>query len=144
VWAVTSLVQTAQYRGHERGGYWAGFSPDGTRLASASWDGKLRVWDLEARDIEWTLDWGKDVGERPIFAFGTDSRYLLYGSTREDGGIVGAVDLERRRVSTVCQVDLGHISAFARSPRGDLLAAADDSGRILVWALRPDLLAAGP
>ena len=34
-------------RGHPRAAYWPGFSPDGRRVATASRDYSLRVWDVE-------------------------------------------------------------------------------------------------
>ncbi len=35
--------------GHERGVATVVFSPDGTLLASGSWDGTIRIWDVEDR-----------------------------------------------------------------------------------------------
>ncbi len=142
VWSVPALEQVAEYRNGEIGYYWAEFAPDGPRLAAASDDGRLRVWNRETGKLETDLSWAEEIGARPLFAFGDDSRYLLFGSGREDGiGTIGAVDLDRKRVSTVMQVGLSPVTVFARSPRGELLAAGDAGGRVLVWALRPGLLA---
>lgn len=143
VWDLPTQAQTAEYRGGDSDCYWVEFAPDGSRLAAASWDGSLRVWDLKTRELQWDLYWAREIGDQPIFAFGNDSRYLLFGSGRAGRGILGAVDLDRQRVSTICNVDMGTIKVFALSPRGELLAAGDETGRVMVWMLRPGMLAAG-
>lgn len=143
VWALPSLAPTAEYRESDSGNYWVEFAPDGSRLAATSWDGVLRVWDLQARQLQWDLYWAAQVGDQPIFTFGTDSRYVLFGSGRAGQGIVGAVDLNRQRVSTVCDVNMRTIKTLALSARGELLAAGDETGRVTVWMLRPGMLAAG-
>lgn len=143
VWALPALTQTAEFRDGDSGNYWVEFAPDGSRLAAASWDGSLRVWNLQSRELEWDLYWAEAIGDQPIFTFGTDSRYVLFGSGRAGQGIVGAVDLNRQRVSTVCDVNMRTINTLALSARGELLAAGDETGRVTVWMLRPGMLAAG-
>jgi len=45
VWDAATGTILAELRGHTRGVRCAAFSPDGTRIVTASWDNTARVWD---------------------------------------------------------------------------------------------------
>jgi WD40 repeat protein len=70
-------------RGHADGVKGMAFSPDGRRLASASFDGTVKVWDLAAGQLVLTL--AVDPGGACGVAFHPDGRRLAGIGT--DGGV---------------------------------------------------------
>jgi WD40 repeat protein len=45
IWDVATANEIAVLRGHDNGVRCAAFSPDGTRIVTASWDKTARIWD---------------------------------------------------------------------------------------------------
>ena len=45
VWSPTTGKRLVTYRGHTNGVQAVAWSPDGTRIASASWDTTVQVWE---------------------------------------------------------------------------------------------------
>jgi len=46
LWDLVSRKQLANFRGHDQRIFGVTFSPDGTQLATASWDQTIKVWDV--------------------------------------------------------------------------------------------------
>lgn len=67
--------------GHDRAKFstvlWIAFSPDGKTIASASWDGTVKLWDALTGDLKRTLDHDGGVGS---IVFSPDGRTLATGS----------------------------------------------------------------
>ena len=80
-------VQTGQelhsLKGHTDGVRDVAFSSDGKRLASASWDGTVKVWDALTGQELLTLPIGADAGS---VAFSPDGHRLASG--RRDGTVM--------------------------------------------------------
>lgn len=138
LWSVPGLAPVGELRGHGSAGRWVRFSPDGTRLASSAWDDTLRIWHVGSGAMEHVIPCSR-IGVDPHFLWDTRGRSVLFAATRRDIGLIGEVAAATGDVRAAYQVDLAHITAFASSPRADLLAAADADGRILVWRLMPTL-----
>jgi WD40 repeat protein len=49
VWEVTNGREVARLLGHEDRVFSAEFSPDGTKVLTASWDGTARLWDISTK-----------------------------------------------------------------------------------------------
>lgn len=83
LWDVETGKELRVFRGHTNRVVWATFSPNGRRLATASWDNTARVWDVETGEqlhllrgdqrcvlgVEWSADGRRlltftDAGER--------------------------------------------------------------------------------
>ena len=52
IWDAASAKEIAVLRGHDNSVLSAAFSPDGSRIVTASWDNTARIWDtVSAKEI---------------------------------------------------------------------------------------------
>ncbi len=65
--------------------YGGAFSPDSRRLATAAWDGTVRLWD-EATGLELLTLQGHTKGVMYSVAFSPDGRRLVAGTGRDVTG----------------------------------------------------------
>jgi hypothetical protein len=78
VYDVDAGQEVHRFRGHTDRVAWASFSPDGRHVASASWDGTLRMCSIETGELEWaTADPG---GQSWSGAFSPDSKHIVWSS----------------------------------------------------------------
>jgi WD40 repeat protein len=108
------------------------FSPDGARLASASADGTIGIWDRDGRRL------GAYRDERPgtalsCLAFHPRLPRLAAGTS--DGRVL-LLDADRCRLLARAGGGDGAVRAVAYSPDGALLASGTEWGDVSLW--RPD------
>src|SRR6266849_9894834 len=105
------------------------FSPDGRTLASGSYDGSIKLWEVASGTLLWT-GWHADSIYNVAFA--------PDGSLLASGGNDATVRLWDRQSGTHLQT-LSHpdpVYAITWSPDGRLLASGGLAGQIRVWGIR--------
>jgi WD40 repeat protein/tRNA A-37 threonylcarbamoyl transferase component Bud32 len=129
VWDVATGDEAVQpLRGHTGGIDAVSWAPDGRRLASASWDRTVRVWDV--------------AGGEKTYALTGHARYVLAVAWSPDGRRIASAgdDLTVKLWDPVtCQETLtlrGHqeiVGALAWSPDGRRLASGSWDRTVKVW-----------
>ncbi|MBS3763144.1 MAG: protein kinase, partial [Planctomycetes bacterium] len=112
------------------------FHPEGSRLASGSLDGSVKIWDpRKGALISTPVSYEHD---EPVYvAFSPDRHLLASAGVRSDrGSVVELRDI--KRMDRLADWEPGHnVAAFAFTPDGRLLATAGEtSGTIKVWNLK--------
>jgi WD40 repeat protein len=107
------------------------FSPDGQRLATASWDQKARVWDAHSGQL--LLECTGHTGGVRCVAFSPDGERLATASADQTARVwdarTGAKLLQ-------CRGHRGEVTGVAFSPDGLRLATAGDDQTARVWDAR--------
>ncbi|HEX6478318.1 MAG TPA: NB-ARC domain-containing protein [Ktedonobacteraceae bacterium] len=103
------------------------FSPHGRTLATGSWDGTIKLWDIESGTLLWT-GWFTDNIESVAFA--PDGRTLASGG---DDGSVQLWDVHNGTHRQTLSGQSGPVFALAWSPDGSLLASGGVDGGIRLW-----------
>jgi WD40 repeat protein len=122
----------ATLRGHSDRVVALAFSADRSLLASGSWDGTAKVWDIAAgRDL-------KTLGVRgsvSAVSLSDDGGWLAVGATDKS---VHLLDLRGNSGTRELKGHKRSVQALAFSPNSKSLASAAPDERILVWAVGAD------
>ncbi len=126
-------------------------SPDGKKVASGSFDGTLRIWELqEANNLAVSLNLNGDNYAVVALAFSSDSKYLLSASRKSDCSAdepeCGAGELllwdttngqlVRRLSKLAPQNDAASLYSVAISPDGRYAFAGLSDGRVQQWQIQ--------
>ncbi len=132
VWAFLSAFEPSMRQtleGHRKSVRAIAYSPDGTQLASGSWDNDICIWDLKTGETIRTLK-GHTDAVRTV-AFSPDGKRLASGSSDNTIRIWNAETGEAIRTLE------GHTNAVvtvAYSPNGMQLASSGrNEGTIRIW-----------
>jgi len=127
-WEADTGEELLPFVGHHLGISALAFSPDGSRLAAASWDHSARVWDVATRRPVATY-YGHDAALGSI-AFSPDGRHVASAGLDRTIHIWDAATRQRERIL------LGHRGAvfgLAYAPDGRRLASC-----AFIWGREPD------
>jgi WD40 repeat protein len=134
IWTVSGPGQPHQQQLSE--GSWsvndAAFSPDGSQLATADSDGKVRVYSVATRKTVMTLDAGD--AEATSVAFSPDGSLIAAGYS---SGMTRVWDASTRLQLTQLAGHAARIYAVRFSPDGREVATSSDDGTVRVWYSRP-------
>ncbi|MDT4823830.1 WD domain, G-beta repeat [compost metagenome] len=125
--------------GHDKATRAAAISPDRHWLATASEDGAIRLWKLDALDpASRSFPLAGHTAAVHGLAFSPDGRWLVSGGA--DGSVrtwrLTAEGAEAGRVYG--EGRYGAVHALAISPRGDWLVFGTQSGKVCIWRLSAD------
>ncbi len=128
LWDVGTRELIGTLEGHRSGVTAVAFSPDGTTIASGSWDRRALLWDAETRDRIATLEGHGSKVTSVSFSFPAGS---LLASGSGDGSVI-LWDVAAREKAAA----FGHtaeIHSVSFSPVGAVLAAGGGDGKAPMW-----------
>jgi WD40 repeat protein/serine/threonine protein kinase len=112
------------------GVYHLAISPDGSCLATASWDGTVRVWEIKSGKLLRTFRHSEGVA---CVAFHPNGRQLASGSGDNTAKVW---DLDTGQEVATLRGHIGYVMGLAYSPDGKLLATASGHrywGEVQLW-----------
>jgi WD40 repeat protein len=122
------------WRAHANMLWTMAFSPDGNTLASGSWDGHIKLWEVASGTLLWS---GRHTSHVNSISFSPDG--LLLASGGNDATVRLWDTGSGQLLQTVPHPTL--VTSIAWNVDGRFLASGDIEGRIRLWAIQKEELA---
>ena len=115
-------------RGHTSDVWAVAYNPDGSQLATVSWDGMAKIWDADTGQELYTLEGHR----KPLWdiAFNPDGNQLV---TADEAGLVILWSPKTGEVLANLVGHSGKVGKLAFSPDGKLLATSSLDQTVRVW-----------
>jgi WD40 repeat protein/transcriptional regulator with XRE-family HTH domain len=130
VWREDGKILHLAWQAHTSPMSTLAFSPDERTLATGSWDGAVKLWDLGTGALLWM---GQHASGILRLAFAPDGRTLASGG---DDATIGLWDAHTGRHLQTLAGPSGPTRALAWSPEGSLLASGSFDGSIRLWEMQ--------
>ena len=128
LWSVRDNIKLATFRNGSGALTKIGFSPDGTRMAAASKDWPVLIWDIPARQVKTALN-GHTAAVNSV-AYSADGKSLISAG---DDGIVRIWDANAAREIATLSGHSGPVRSARFSPDGKFAASAGIDRCVKLW-----------
>ncbi|MDM8554322.1 protein kinase [Desulfococcaceae bacterium HSG7] len=128
VWDAQSGKQLKSLPGHDDSVYDVSYSPDGTKIVSASWDGSAKIWNAVNGKVLKTLRGHSQSIQTAVFS--PDSRRLATGSRDHTAKIW---DIKTGRELLTLKDHSAQVTDVVFSPDGRKLASASRDNTVVIW-----------
>jgi WD40 repeat protein len=124
-----AISPCCKYEGHTNNVSGVIYLPGGQRIMTCSYDGSLRVWDLQTGK-QIANDWRDEESEFNTIALSLDGRKVASGS---DDGAVRLWDVDTGKVTAKWTGHKGRISSVCWNRGGRVVSGSYDDGIVRVW-----------
>src|SRR5439155_11310461 len=130
VWRDGGKILNLTWQAHTAAVQALAFSPDEQTLATGSWDGTIKLWNLENGALLWM---GQHSGSIHRLVFTPDGRALVSGG---DDAAIRLWDISSGKHLQTLSGQSSAVYALACSPGGSLLARGSVDGSIRLWQMQ--------
>lgn len=131
IYDVSTGKDKCHLEGHRDNITWAGFSPNDQLVASAAWDGYLKLYNAETGEL--IRDFGPTGGQNWVGAFSPDSSLIAVSRGNPESTIYVWRTDDPQAFPTTLQGFMGWSRTMAWSPDGQYLAAGAEGGKLIVF-----------
>lgn len=124
---VTTGSPIRTLRGHRDQVFSVAFSPDGQKLASGTWSGNIRLWDIKRGRAQ---TFKSETHQVWRLAFSPNGKILASSGTEKVIHLWDVTTLERLTSLEGHEVQ---VSGLRFSPNGKTLVSGDSNGGLLIW-----------
>jgi serine/threonine protein kinase len=142
VWDVATGTELKRFSGHTRDVRWVTFAPDNKTLASASFDGTVRQWDIvTGKQINSITAHGSSYAERVGYISGGKrlvSCGALFPATGDGGGALRVWEASNgQEIQTWRGFDAKGVICLALSPDGTYALTGSRERTVRLWKFKP-------